>query len=191
MRAACSRLILIAGLCLLPATQALADCTDDSWLGRKCLRIREAWDKGRNDLYLPFLAHHGRDTYTPQRISELNEDAYGIGYGRSIVTDRGRFRDDWDGIYAMGFRDSHRQLQLMAGYAYQTYLGTETINLGIGYTVALTSRRDIAGGFPVPVVLPMASINYRDFSLMGAYVPRLSGHQGNGDVLFLFGHVSF
>ena len=191
MRTACSRLLLIAGLCLLPATQALADCTPDSWPGRKCLRIVEAWDKGRNDLYLPFLAHHGRDTYTPERIAELNEDAYGIGYGRSIVTDRGRYRDDWDGIYAMGFRDSHRQLQLMAGYAYQTYLGTNNINFGIGYTAAFTSRRDIAGGFPVPVVLPMASINYRDFSLMGAYVPRLSGNKGNGDVLFVFGHVSF
>src|SRR5690606_28897548 len=139
------------------------DCSEDSWLGRKCLRVQQAWDKGRTDLYLPFLAHHGRNTYTAQRISEFNEDAWGLGFGRSIVTNRARFRDDWDGIYVMGFRDSHRDLQLMAGYAYQTYLRTETFNLGIGYTAGITSRRDIASGFPIPIVLPMASINYKDY----------------------------
>lgn len=189
-----ARLLAWAALALfatLPAAALAFDCGQDSWLGRKCQRIQQAWDKGRNDLYLPFLAHHGRNTYTSQRISEFNEEALGLGYGRSIVTDRGRFRDDWDGIYVMGFRDSHRDLQVMAGYAYQTYLGTETVNFGIGYTAALTSRRDIAGGFPIPVLLPMASINYKDYSLMGAYVPRLSSNNGNGDVLFLFGHISF
>src|SRR5262245_44929769 len=81
---------------LLPGTAGAFDCSSESWLGRKCQRIQQAWDKGRNDLYLPFLAHHGRKTYTDQRISEFNEEAYGLGYGRSVVTDRGRFRDDWD-----------------------------------------------------------------------------------------------
>ena len=176
---------------LLPGTAEAFDCSQDSWFGRKCLRIQQAWDKGSNDLYLPFQAHHGRETYSDQRISELNEDAWGLGYGRSVITDRGKYRDDWDGVYVMGFRDSHRDLQLMGGYAYQTYLGTETLNFGIGYTAAITSRRDIAHGFPVPVLLPMVSINYRDFSLMGAYVPHLSGKDGNGDVTFLFGHVRF
>jgi len=190
MRHFCSGVVLT--LCgLVPGAAQAFDCNADSWFGRKCQAIHEAWDTGRNDLYLPFLAHHGRDTYTPERISEFNEQALGLGYGRSIVEKRSRFRGDWHGIYIMGFRDSHRDLQTMAGYAYQTYLGSETLNLGFGYTAFLISRRDIANGFPVPAILPMASVNYRDFSLMGVYVPRLSKKQGNGDVLFLFGHVSF
>ena len=167
------------------------DCSADSWWGRKCLRIKEVSQTGKHDLYLPFYAYHGRDTYSSERLEQFNENAFGVGFGRSLVTDRGRFPDDWDGIYVMGFRDSHRDLQWMGGYAYQTYLGTETFNFGIGYTAALTSRKDIANGFPVPLLLPMASINYRDFSLMASYVPRISGNKGNGDVLFLFGHYSF
>ncbi len=70
-------------------------------------------------------------------------------------------------------------------------LGTDTLNFGIGYVAAPTSRRVIAGGFPVPMLPPLASIHNKDYSLMGACAPRLSKKQDNGDVLFLFGHIRF
>lgn len=181
--------LLAAGL----ASGALAfDCSEDSgWLAHKCARIAEALREGEHDLYLPLHAHHGRHTYSAQRVSEFNEDSLGIGFGRSVIDQHNRWRGDWHGVYLMGFRDSHYKLQTMLGYGYQSYLGTGKLKLGLGYTAFLTSRQDIAGGFPIPAVLPMASINYGRASLMGAYIPRLSSKDGNGDVLFLFGHFSY
>lgn len=189
------RPLLTAALCAsatLGAPARAFDCAEGgNWLEHQCARASLALKEGRHDLYLPFHAHHGRDTYTPQRIAELNEDALGIGYGRSVTDQHNRWLGDWHGVYVMGFRDSHYKLQTMAGYAWQSYIGTGQFKLGLGYTAFLTSRRDIAGGFPVPAVLPMGSLNYGNASLMAAYVPRLSGKQGNGDVLFLFGHYSY
>lgn len=181
--------LVAAGL----APGALAfDCDEGGgWLEHKCSRIAEALREGRHDIYLPLHAHHGRDTYSTQRISEFNESAIGLGFGRSVTDQHNRWLGDWHGIYIMGFRDSHYKLQTMLGYGYQTYIGTGALKLGLGYTAFLTSRPDIAGGFPIPAALPMASINYGRASLMGAYIPRLSSKEGNGDVLFLFGHFSY
>lgn len=174
-----------------PGAQA-ASCEENAgWLSHKCARIAEALRQGRHDLYLPLHAHHGRDTYRPERISEFNESALGLGFGRSVTDQHSRWLGDWHGVYVMGFRDSHYKLQTMLGYGYQTYIGAGELKLGVGYTAFLTSRRDIAGGIPVPAALPMASLNYGRASLMGAYVPRISGKEGNGDVLFLFGHFSY
>ncbi len=150
--------LLAAGL----SPGALAfDCSEDSgWLSHKCSRIAEALRQGAHDLYLPLHAHHGRHTYSAQRVSEFNENSLGIGFDRSVIDPHNRWLGDWHGVYLMGFRDSHYKLQTMLGYAYQSYLGTGKLKLGLGYTAFLTSRSDIAGGVPVPAVLPMASINY-------------------------------
>ena len=91
----------------------------------------------------------------------------------------------------MVFRDSHYKPQTVFGYGYQRYLSNDALHFGVGYTIFLTTRGDIAKGFPIPAILPLASINYKDASLMATYVPRLSGDKGNGDLLFLFGRISF
>jgi palmitoyl transferase len=196
MRQAPLRHALRMAACLsliLPAPAALAfECEENAgWLAHKCARIAEALKEGNHDLYLPLHAHHGRDTYRAERIEEFNEDAFGIGFGRSVIDQRSGWRGDWHGLYIMGFRDSHHKLQTMLGYGYQTYLGSGPFKLGLGYTAFLTSRRDIASGFPIPAAVPMLSLKYGKASLMGAYVPRISGNQGNGDVLFIFGHYTY
>lgn len=186
-----SMAVLLAGAASALPARAFECSEGGNWLEHHCARASLALREGRHDLYLPLHAHHGRDTYTPERIAEFNENALGIGFGRSVIDQHSRWLGDWHGVYVMGFRDSHYKLQTMAGYGWQTYIGPGKLKLGLGYTAFLTSRRDIAGGFPVPAVLPMGSLNYGNASLMAAYVPRLSGRQGNGDVLFLFGHYSY
>lgn len=157
-------------------------------LAYKCDRIREAIDDGRNDLYLPFHAHHGRGTYAPDKIAQFNERNWGIGYGRSVIDSHG----DWHGLYLMAFQDSHYKSEPLGGYAYQTYWGAKnSVQAGLGYTVFLTARSDIGRYTPVPGILPLASLRYRKASLMLADIPRVPSRKGVGDVLFFFGRVEF
>jgi palmitoyl transferase len=164
------------------------DCAG-GWFEYTCDRFNEAIDHGRNDLYVPFHSHHGRSTYTPERIEELNEQTWGVGYGRSVIDLKG----DWHAFYVMGFRDSHFKPEYLAGYGYQTYWGrSDSLQAGLGYTVFLTVRSDYADyHLPVPAILPMGSLRYKNASLMATYLPRISVHKGNGDVLFFFAHFGF
>jgi hypothetical protein len=93
----------------------------------------------------------------------------------------------------MGFRDSHFKPEYLAGYGYQTYWGrSDSLQAGLGYTVFLTVRSDYADyHLPVPAILPMGSLRYKNASLMATYLPRISVHKGNGDVLFFFAHFGF
>ena len=128
-------------------------------------------------------ARHGRNTYTPERIKELNELAWGIGFSSSIRDKK----DNEESIYGLAISDSHFKPQFMAGYAYQWMkpLG-DRFEAGLGVTGLLFSRTDYFGGIPFPGVLPVASIGTRKTKLMTAYIPRVSRHKGNGDVLLLF-----
>jgi palmitoyl transferase len=146
-------------------------------------------DHGDDDLYLPIEAHHGRGTYTADKIKTYNEQPRGLGYGRSVTDGKG----DWHGYFAMAFSDSHFKPEYMIGYAYQTYWGNPgSLEAGLGYTLFVTTRSDYDHYLlPVPGITPLASLRYKRLSLMASYVPRLSVHKGNGDVLFIFARIGF
>lgn len=167
----------------VPAIQA--DAAGDSWLDRARQKLSTIWNDGRNELYVPLETYHLRSAYSREKIDGFNETPLGIGLGRGIYDADG----DWHGIYAMGFQDSHYKPEYMLGYGYKTYwhLAGE-LKFGLGYTAFLTARSDIARYTPVPAVLPIASLEYRDVSLDTAYVP---GGSGFGNILFFWGKVRF
>ena len=51
-----------------------------------------------------------------------------------------------------------------------------------------TMLTDTLKGLPVPVVLPLASLQYRKSAVMASFMP---GPRGNGNVLFLFGRIAY
>ena len=178
-----------AWLCaLLVAAWAMpaAACeAPDSLAGSLCQRLSDTWQQGRNDLLLPFHTHHLRFAYTREQIDHYRENTWGIGYGRSRYDRNG----NWHALYAMGFRDSHDKFEPVIGYGYQWMWGSrEALHAGLGYTVLVTARSDIAHYAPVPGILPIASVNYGRYGLNMAYVP---GGSGNGNVLFLWGRIGF
>ena len=152
-------------------------------------RFTRIAEQGRWDLYVSGYARHGRSTYTPERIEELNEQAWGGGWGKTL---RGSSGHD-ESLFALAISDSHQHPQLMAGYVRQwnRTFGTSGVEMGLGYSAMLMSRKDILGGFPFPIALPVASIGMQRAKLMAAYVPRLSSSKGNGDVLLLLARFSF
>lgn len=140
-------------------------------------------DDGQLSIMLSGYAHHGRGTYTAERIAELNERAWGMGFAKTLRDSK----DNEEFLYGMVISDSHFKPQWMAGYAYEWMrpLGGN-VEAGLGYTALLISRTDYFSNVPFPAVLPVASIGTKSSKLMAAYVPRFSKNKGNGDVLLVF-----
>lgn len=140
-------------------------------------------EHGQLSIMLSGYARHGRNTYTEERIAELNEKAWGLGFSKATRNQK----DNEDSLYGLAISDSHFKPQLMAGYSHQWMrpIGGN-YEAGIGYTALLISRTDYFSGIPFPGILPVASIGTRNNKLMAAYIPRLSQNKGNGDVLLVF-----
>jgi lipid IVA palmitoyltransferase len=150
-----------------------------------CSHITSTWQDGDDDLYLPFYAKHLNFAYSTDKINAYNERSFGLGYGRSHYLQNG----NWEGLFGMAFLDSHNDVEPMVGYAYQWMWGPkQSLHAGLGYTVFITARSDIHHYLPFPAALPIASINYKRFSINTTYIP---GGQGFGNVLFFWSKFGF
>ena len=163
---------------LMMALPAAAE--DDGWATRSADHLSSIARDGETEWFLPFLTYHLRYAYSPEKIASYEESPLGFGIGR------GRFLDDgnWAGLYMMGFQDSHARPQWLAGYGWQKiWRSARDIRFGLGYTAFLTTRSDINDYQPMPVLLPLASVGYRNFSIEGTFVP---GGTGYGNILFFW-----
>ncbi|MFJ3059063.1 hypothetical protein [Herbaspirillum sp. NPDC087042] len=174
-----------ATLALAPAAHA-DDDQYSLWQSAKD-RAANIWNQGESELYLSGVAHHGRSTYSTEKLNELNEHAWGLGYGKTLRNEKG----DDESLYGFVIKDSHRHPQYMAGYAYEWVfpIAKTGLEVGLGGTAMLMSRQDYLNSVPFPVPLPLASIGTKKGKIMFAYVPRLSANKNNGDVLLIFGRI--
>jgi palmitoyl transferase len=144
-------------------------------------------DEGDNVLYLSGYAHHGRDTYSREKIESFNETAWGAGFGRTLIDRNGNS----DTLFGLAFLDSHEDVEAQVGYAREwRWQFSEKGAVGAGFVAMMVSRSDIFNHFPFPVILPLASLEIDRVALMASYVPRITGDGGNGDVLYLFGRIN-
>ncbi|HZQ62798.1 MAG TPA: lipid IV(A) palmitoyltransferase PagP [Casimicrobiaceae bacterium] len=172
------------------ATEAFVPCDRLwSWLEYQCTGLKESWRDGESDLYLTGWTHHNRHTYTPEKIAEFNERAWGGGLGLSKYNDRG----DAFGWYVLAFRDSHFKTTKMIGWSWRTFFPAHgDYAVGLGYTAFLGSRPDIYRGIPFPGILPLASIKLKRVELLGTYIPKVNPQTtGNGNVGFIFMRIHF
>lgn len=180
--------LLLGGALLASAAQAEEDESGlhgDAWYERSWNAVATAYRKGDSELYVPLKTYHLRSAYSAEKIAGFNETPYGLGYGRGYSDDSGNFH----GVYAMGFQDSHAKPEWMLGYTWKAMWGDRSgWQSGLGYTAFLTTRSDIGNYTPIPGVLPVAAVAYRNFSLEGTFVP---GGKGNGNVFFFWGKWSF
>jgi len=177
----------------LPQDAGTSGC---AWIWRElpyfCNGASKAWNEGRWELFLSGISYHGRSTYTSDKIQELNEKSLGMGLGKRYEEPGGNRTHL---LYALGFQDSHYKPEWMAGYAWLTYwrpLPASDLRAGLGFTSFITTRTDYNHYLtPVPGLVPIGEIAVNRVSIMATYVPRLSVHKGNGDVLFIFARLSF
>ncbi len=134
------------------------------------------------DFYLPVRTYHLPIAYTAEQREKYNDSPLpGFGIGRGLFLEDG----NWEGLYAMGFRDSNDKPSWMAGYAYRWLWSAPSINgyYGVGVSAFLMSREDYFGYFPFPAAIPMFTVGFRNVSFETGYVP---GGKGNGNVFFIW-----
>jgi len=182
----CRALLACTLLSTTTVAAASAGSTVGAWLDTAQEHVSDTWHNGDTELYLPFWTYHHRGTYDADHIEDFNEFPGGFGLGKGRYNSSG----NWEGMYAMGFMDSHNKPSLMAGYAWvPTWeLGNE-VKAGVGVTGFLMSRSNYWNGIPFPGVLPIASLGYKQLSLNAAYIP--STGRNNGNVLFMWGKWTF
>lgn len=150
-----------------------------------CKRLHHIWVDGNTDLYISGYAWHNRYTYRPEKIKTFNELAWGGGLGKSVFGPK----QDWQGIYAFAFLDSHSNWEPVVGYAYLKVAHfTSNLIAGIGYSVLVTERQDINHGYPFPGALPWVGIFYKKISFAATYIP---GSAGAGNVLYIVAKYTF
>ncbi len=169
---------------LLSSNASAQESSFDKWLDSSKNHAAEIWEKGNDAIYLSGHAHHGRSTYTKEKLAEYNEKAWGIGYGKTY---RNENNND-ESLYGLIIKDSHSHPQYIAGYAHEWVwkVPKTPLEVGLGGTIMLTSRQDYFHSIPFPLPLPLASIGVEKAKLMFAYIPRLSKNKNNGDVLLIF-----
>lgn len=178
------RLVVFMLFFLLVPLLATADDHDAArseatWWQRFRTRTVETWNSPTWDVYLPFLTWHNRLTYDRSKIDNYNETPWGAGIGKSMYDEDG----DWHALYAIGFQDSHNMFQPMAGYAFQKNWRLDKDGdwrLGVGLVSGITARQQY-NYIPLPLILPMAGVEYKRLALQGVYIP---GTRNNGNVLF-------
>ena len=191
-RSAPSILLAAALACAAAPVRALDLPDPCSWslIRSNCEGAKKAWDSDGYDVYVSGHVHHGRSTYSAEHLKTLNERAWGGGIGK-------RYTDADDHthlLYALAFKDSHFRPEYMVGYGWLTYWRPFDggPRFGAGFDTFITLRSDYAHYVaPVPGILPLGEIAWGRASIMATYVPRLSGNGGNGDVLMIFGRISF
>jgi len=171
----------------LSGTAHAVECADFwAWIETGCRHVADTYQQGGNALLVSGYEWHIPATWSPERRAMENEKAWGGGVARSLERPNG----DTENVYFLVFKDSHRQAQFNLGYSWSTYwLDRSGVQPGLGFTALVVQRPDIANGWPVPVVLPLFSLRYKQVELFSTYIPKLNGGINHGDVLYFFGKI--
>jgi lipid IVA palmitoyltransferase len=139
--------------------------------------LSQTWQSQNYELYIPVNTWHNRSFYSSEKINSFNEQPWGIGVGKYQYDADG----DWNALFGMVFLDSHNRWEPIVGYGFEkTWRPNDEIRLGAGYTVGFTMRQDMHY-VPIPIILPLVSVEYKQIAVQSTYVP---GGNGNGNILF-------
>ena len=163
-----------------PTFSAKANCDSwFSWFKPICTHTHDILANGSNDLYIPLYAWHNRATYPKEKTDRYNEFAAGAGFGKGLYNERG----NWEGLFAMAFLDSHKNIEPAVGYGYLfTKHANQDFKLGFGPALFITARPDIFNNIPFPALLPWFNLTYKRATLSATYIP---GARNAGNVLFV------
>ena len=172
---------------VLPGRALAFECVDLwTWLQSSCRHVADTYQQGDNAILVSGYQWHLPYSWSPERRAEENSNAWGGGVDRTHQTEAGNTED----VFFLVFKDSHRQAQFNLGYAWRTYWGErEKLQFGLGFSVLIVQRPDIANGWPIPAALPLATLRHENVEVLSAYVPKLNGGINHGSVLYIFGKI--
>jgi palmitoyl transferase len=167
----------ISALFLLALSTFSAHAVGGDFIDRSIDSLNKTWQSEDYELYVPVNVWHNRSYYSDEKIDSFNENPWGLGIGKYRFDEDG----DWHALYGMAFKDSHNDIEPIAGFAFEKmWRPSENTRLGLGYTAGITMRQDMHY-LPLPLILPLVSAEYKQLSVQSTYVP---GSKGNGNILF-------
>ncbi len=171
-----------------PASARAAECADLwDWVNTACRRLADTYTHGTNALLVSGYSWHLPWTWTAEARAQENEYAWGGGWARLTERENG----DTDTVFFLVFSDSHREPEFNLGYGWSTYWrARDSVQPGLGYTVMIVQRPDIANGIPFPAILPLFSARYEKFTLYSTFIPTLNGGINHGSILYVFGQIA-
>ncbi len=126
-----------------------ASCEDfGAWLERGCRRVVDTYEHGDQGILISGYSWHLPSTWTPEKRAELNPRAWGGGCGEDH---RGRRRR-----HAFGLLPRVQAIRIItfngisATSIRRTGARVRALQPGLGYTLMLVQRPDIAAGVPFP-----------------------------------------
>ena len=180
--------LFIAAVVLSVSSRVHAlECSDFwPWVETGCRHVVDTYEDGDNALLVSGYSWHTPWTWTADRRRMENSAAWGGGWARSVEHPNG----DTENVYFLVFDDSHRQAEYNLGYSWSTYwFDRDGIQPDLGFTAMILQRPDIAGGVPVPVLLPLFSLRYQKAEILSTYIPKLNGGVNHGSILYVFGKI--
>lgn len=171
-------------------------CAQASWLGEVwddgVNEVKTVYNKGDDRLFVSGYAYHGRHTYTREKIAKLNENAWGLGWSKSLREKNEYGTMEHRSVYGFVISDSHKDPQYMLGYSLEkAYYFNKDWYIAAGLAPMIVRREDMFNKLPFPAIFPLMSIGNQTAELRAVYIPRLSKNLGNGDVLYIFGSIKF
>jgi palmitoyl transferase len=174
------RLLFALAALALTSVATAAEDGKPGFLDRISTELSETWRGGNTEYFATFRTWHLPWAYTDEQAGQYQNWPPGLGVGRGRFDEKG----NWHGVYFLGFQDSHFKPEWNVGYGWKAYWNVfGGLKAGLGYTAGLTARSDIGHYVPIPMLLPIASLDYDKLSLEGAFVP---GGKGNGNVMLLW-----
>lgn len=141
-------------------------------------------DKGETYITVAGYAYHDRRTYTPEKIKQLNELAWGIGIERLYYDEEGHR----EGVSMMVIKDSHSDPQFSASYEWQAgYKVFSDTTIWGGYSAGIVARSDY-NYKPIPYLFPTIGLSIGKLNLKSVLIPSIGG-VNNGNVLFIFASI--
>ena len=151
-----------------PSNATKSASSEKSWYRRLWDPVVNAYDNGTLEFYVPFETYHSRSSYSAEKIDTYQEKPLGFGVGKGLYNERG----NWEGVYAMAFQDSHFKPSYTAGYGWKAmWRPADDVRVGLGYLAGLMMREDVISYVPFPILVPLASLSYKNFSVEGTFLP--------------------
>lgn len=162
------------------------DSGDDNWIRASAKLIGAIWREGSWEVFAPLHAWHNREAYPKYKIDGYNEEPWGFGIGRYRMD----YKNNRDGILAIGFSDSNWHFEPLLLYSWEKIWRDrrDFFRFSAGYVAGFTTRKEWHW-CPIPMALPIVSVEAGPFSYSNTYIPGLG--KENGNVWFSWASVRF
>ena len=159
---------------------------DDNWFMASAKLLGAIWKEGSWEIFAPLHAWHNREAYPKYKIDGYNEEPWGFGIGKYRMD----YKNNRDGILAIGFSDSNWHFEPLLLYSWEKIWRDrrDFFRFSAGYVAGFTTRKEWHW-CPLPMALPIVSLEAGPFSYSSTYIPGLG--KENGNVWFSYASVRF